>query len=134
MALNHGITSTDAAGGEVGRGGGEFIDRYVFPNGELPHISQVLEAMQMGGLEALDSENLRRHYMKTLSHWADNFERMQDQVRNLIDPQKFRIWRVYLAGCALIFDRDELALFQVLCQKSGRRADSHVWSRRYMYP
>jgi cyclopropane-fatty-acyl-phospholipid synthase len=60
-AMNHGITSTDAYDGETRHGGGHFIDRYVFPQGELPHISTVLRTMQEGGLEAFDVESLRRH-------------------------------------------------------------------------
>src|SRR5690606_14549918 len=62
MAMNHGITSTDVNNGETALGAGEFIDKYVFPHGELPHISTVLRTMQEGGLEAFDVENLRRHY------------------------------------------------------------------------
>ncbi|MGL1456389.1 class I SAM-dependent methyltransferase, partial [Vibrio parahaemolyticus] len=74
MAMNHGITSTDIENGESPYGAGEFIDKYVFPAGELPHISTVLRTMQEGGLEAFDVENLRRHYARTCSLWADNFE------------------------------------------------------------
>ncbi|MFP3561922.1 class I SAM-dependent methyltransferase, partial [Paraburkholderia sp. SIMBA_049] len=74
IAMNHGITSTDAESGETALGGGEFIDRYVFPDGELPHISLALEAAQRGGLEAVDVESLRRHYARTLEIWTENFE------------------------------------------------------------
>ena len=56
--MNHGITSTDYNSGETALGGGEFIDRYVFPDGELPHIGLALEALQEGGLEAVDVEKL----------------------------------------------------------------------------
>src|SRR5258708_38077645 len=66
IAMNHGITSTDFNSGETALGGGEFIDRYVFPDGELPHIGLALEALQEGGLEAVDVESLRRHYARTL--------------------------------------------------------------------
>jgi cyclopropane-fatty-acyl-phospholipid synthase len=74
VVMNHGITSSDPEGGGVSYGGGDFIDRYVFPNGELPHISLALQAMQQGGLEAFDVENLRRHYAQTLRHWSDAYE------------------------------------------------------------
>ncbi|MBV8260623.1 MAG: class I SAM-dependent methyltransferase, partial [Paraburkholderia sp.] len=100
VAMNHGITSSDADSGETALGGGEFIDRYVFPDGELPHISLALEAMQRGGLEAVDVESLRRHYARTLDIWAENFEAHAAKARTLVDDEKFRIWRVYLAGCA----------------------------------
>lgn len=57
IAMNHGITSCDPDSGETPFGGGEFIEKYVFPNGELPHIGLVLKSMQEAGLEALDIEN-----------------------------------------------------------------------------
>ena len=81
MAMNHGITSSDSDSGETALGGGEFIDRYVFPDGELPHIGLALEAMQRGGLEAVDVESLRRHYAHTLDLWAENFEAHADEAR-----------------------------------------------------
>jgi cyclopropane-fatty-acyl-phospholipid synthase len=133
IALNHGITSSDAESGETALGGGEFIDRYVFPQGELPHISLVLETMQRGGLEAVDVESLRRHYAHTLGIWAENFEAHAAEARNLIEDEKFRIWRVYLAGCAYAFEKDDVSIFQVVCRKAGRNANTLPWSRRYMY-
>ena len=133
MAMNHGITSTDPDNGQTAYGGGEFIDRYVFPQGELGHVSTVLKAMQQGGLEALDVENLRRHYALTCSKWADNFEANADQLRQMVDPRRFRIWRVYLAGCAYAFANDWISLNQVVCVKAGQQARTLPSSRRYMY-
>jgi cyclopropane-fatty-acyl-phospholipid synthase len=133
VAMNHGITSTDYNSGETALGGGEFIDRYVFPDGELPHISLALESMQMGGLEAVDVESLRRHYAHTLDIWADNFEAKAEEAKKLVDDEKFRIWRVYLAGCAYAFEHDDVSLYQVVCRKAGRSATTLPWSRRYMY-
>lgn len=133
MAMNHGITSTDSASGETAYGGGEFIDKYVFPHGELPHISLVLQSMQASGLEALDAENLRRHYAKTCRMWVNNFEACAGQIRTLVDDRHFRIWRVYLAGCAYAFEQDWVAVYQVLCTKAGRAASALPLSRRYMY-
>lgn len=133
LAMNHGITSTDANNGCTPYGGGDFIDQYVFPHGELPHIGHVLSTMQEGGLEALDVENLRRHYAKTLREWADNFERKSETIRTLVDDKRFRIWRVYLAGCAYAFAHDWISLNQVVCGKAGRQASELPWSRRYIY-
>ncbi|WP_322068633.1 cyclopropane-fatty-acyl-phospholipid synthase family protein [Paraburkholderia bannensis] len=133
VAMNHGITSSDAESGETALGGGEFIDRYVFPDGELPHISLALEAAQRGGLEAVDVESLRRHYAHTLDLWADNFEARADEARKLVDDEKFRIWRVYLAGCAYAFEHDDVSIYQIVCRKAGRSATTLPWSRRYMY-
>ncbi|SAL85518.1 cyclopropane-fatty-acyl-phospholipid synthase [Caballeronia arvi] len=81
IAMNHGITSSDADSGETSFGGGEFIDKYVFPDGELPHIRVALESMQRDGLEAIDVESLRRHYAHTLSIWAERFEANAEQAK-----------------------------------------------------
>lgn len=133
IVMNHGITSTDSNGGEVAHGGGEFIDRYVFPNGELPHISQAIKAMQEGGLETFDVENLRRHYARTLHLWSDNFEAHSGQIKELVEDKTYRIWRLYLAGCAYAFDHDDIAIYQIVGRRAGRNADTLPWSRRYMY-
>ena len=133
VAMNHGITSSDADSGETALGGGEFIDRYVFPDGELPHIGLALQAAQRGGLEAVDVESLRRHYAHTLDLWAENFEARAEQAKQLVDDEKFRIWRVYLAGCAYAFEHDDVSIFQIVCRKAGRSASTLPWSRRYMY-
>jgi cyclopropane-fatty-acyl-phospholipid synthase len=133
VALNHGITSTDPDSGDTPLGASDFIDRYVFPQGELPHIALVLDSMQRGGLEALDVESLRRHYARTLQLWASRYEACAEQVKALVNEQTYRIWRVYLAGCAYAFEQDDISLFQVLCRKAKRSAQTLPWSRRYMY-
>ncbi|HEY1044149.1 MAG TPA: cyclopropane-fatty-acyl-phospholipid synthase family protein [Telluria sp.] len=133
LAMNHGITSTDAAGGATPYGGGEFISEYVFPHGELAHLSAVLQAMQQGGLEVRDVENLRRHYARTCALWTENYEARAGEIMALTDARRFRIWHVYLAGCAWAFENDMISLYQVVCGKAGRPASEHAWSRRYMY-
>jgi cyclopropane-fatty-acyl-phospholipid synthase len=124
VVMNHGITSTDPQGGEVSCGGGEFIDRYVFPNGELPHISATLLAMQEGGLEAFDVENLRRHYVKTLRAWSVNYKARSARIHELVDEEKLRIWRVYLAGCAHAFNCDDVSMYQIVGRKAGQLAST----------
>ncbi|GAB3627364.1 cyclopropane-fatty-acyl-phospholipid synthase [Pandoraea terrae] len=133
IAMNHGITSTDPDSGETAMGGGEFIDKYVFPNGELPHISLTLEAMQRGGLEATDVESLRRHYARTLNHWAERFEANAAKARELAGEERFRVWRIYLAGSAYAFDHDHVSLYQIVCRKAGQPSKNLDWSRKYMY-
>ena len=131
--LNHGITSTDPHDGETRHGGGRFIDQYVFPQGELPHIATVLKTMQQGGLEAIDIESLRRHYALTLRQWSERFEARTEALKALVSEKTWRIWRVYLAGSAWAFEHDEISLFQVLCHRAGRPAEVLPWSRRWMY-
>lgn len=133
MAMNHGITSSDPNSGETAFGAGAFIEKYVFPHGQVPHISLVVLSMQEGGLEVLDIENLRRHYAKTCGLWVERFEKAAPEIERSAGHRRFRIWRVYLAGCAYAFEHDSISLYQVLCTKSGRDAASLPWSRRYMY-
>ena len=132
IAMNHGITSTDAESGETPYGNGEFIEKYVFPQGELPHIGLALKAMQEGGLEVLDVENLRRHYAKTCAMWVDNFEAHADEIKRLAGDRRYRIWRVYLAGCAYAFEQDWISLYQTVCVKAGSKSSNIPWSRNYM--
>ena len=134
VCLNHGITSTDADSAEAPFGGGEFIERYVFPHGELPHIGFLLKEMAAAGLEATDVENLRRHYALTARHWSRRFERHGEQLRALVGEKRYRIWRTYLAGCAYGFGQGWIALHQVLAVKS-EEAGTHPLplTRNYMY-
>jgi cyclopropane-fatty-acyl-phospholipid synthase len=131
VAMNHGITSADPESGESPWGGGDFIERYVFPHGELPHISLALKEMCAAGLEPVDVENLRRHYALTLTHWAERFEKAGARLREIAGEKRYRIWRVYLAGCAHAFAHSWIALHQILAVKSG--ADFLPLTRDYMY-
>lgn len=133
LAMNHGITATHPDEADRNFGAGEFLDKYVFPQGELPHLSRAIHDMQSGGLEVIDVENLRRHYARTLDCWAENFENQTPAIKQTVDPEHYRVWRVYLAGCAYAFMHDQICIYQVLCQKAGKRADSIEWNRRYIY-
>lgn len=133
IVMNHGITSVSTDMADANLGAGDFINRYIFPNGELPHVSHAISAMQQGGLEIFDVENLRRHYARTLSMWVDNFEKNAIEVQQHIDPERYRAWRLYLAGCAYSFQHDQVSIYQLVSHKAGRLADNMQWSRRYMY-
>jgi len=133
IAMNHGITSTDPDNGETPYGNGEFIEKYVFPQGELPHIGLALKAMQEGGLETVDVENLRRHYARTCDLWVDKFEDNAEEIKLLSGDRRFRIWRVYLAGCAYAFNQDWISLYQVVCVKAGRNPAFLPWPSRHLY-
>jgi cyclopropane-fatty-acyl-phospholipid synthase len=133
VVMNHGITTSDIEQRSSPYGGGDFIDRYVFPHGELAHLSTVIRTMQEGGLEVRDVENLRRHYARTCALWTENFERNADRIRATADPKTFRIWHVYLAGCAYAFAHDWISLYQIVCGKAGRDPALIPWSRGYMY-
>lgn len=135
IVLNHGITSADIESREVGLGAGEFVGRYVFPDGELPHLSLVLKEIAAVGLEAMDVETLRLHYACTLSHWSRRLEQNLEQARSLAGKKRTRIWRLYLAGCAHAFARNWVSIQQVLAVKSTNPGRNPLpWTRDYMYP
>ena len=134
LVMNHGITSRFTDGRPVGRGAGEFIDRYVFPQGELPHLVTISKAISEAGLEIVDVESLRLHYARTLRFWSERLERRLDEARQLVPERALRIWRLYLAGCAYGFEREWINLHQILAVRP--RADgSHdlPWSRADLY-
>jgi cyclopropane-fatty-acyl-phospholipid synthase len=134
IALNHGITSIDPDSRSVGLGAGDFIGKYVFPHGELPHLSLVIREMGAAGLEVMDAETLRLHYAKTLQQWSERLEANLEKARAFAGEKRLRIWRTYLAGCAHAFAQGWVSIQQVLAVKAG---DAHrnplPWTRDYMY-
>jgi cyclopropane-fatty-acyl-phospholipid synthase len=117
ITLNHGITLNLLDRLELGSGIGQFVEDYVFPGGQLMHVSHVIAEMSRQGLEAWDVENLRPHYAKTLWHWGDRLEASREEAIRLVGEKRFRIWRIYLAGSAHGFDRGWMSLHQILAGK-----------------
>jgi cyclopropane-fatty-acyl-phospholipid synthase len=116
----------------VGNGAGEFIDRYVFPHGELPHLSLVAREMSAAGLEIGDVESLRRHYARTCHEWASRLESRQEEAIAAAGDKRFRIWEVYLAGCAYGFAKGWMNIYQILAAKTGA-PNPLPMTRDYMY-
>jgi cyclopropane-fatty-acyl-phospholipid synthase len=134
VVMNHGITSTDINSGEAPLGGSEFISEYVFPHGELPHLNLTLTEMCRAGLEPVDVESLRRHYALTLKHWSQRLEAASEPAREMVGERLYRIWRVYLAGCAYGFEQDWMSLYQILAVKAGGPGMNPLpLTREYMY-
>jgi len=134
VALNHGITAVDPQNRSVGLGAGDFIEKYVFPHGELPHLSLVTREMSEANLEVMDIETLRLHYAKTLWAWSGALEANLERARQLAGDRRVRIWRTYLAGCAHAFESRWVTIQQVLAVKSAdSRQNPLPWTRAYMY-
>lgn len=146
LIMNHGITAGGVYNAEVGAGMGEFIEKYIFPGGELTHISNELACISDAGLEDVDIENLRPHYARALWAWSDALESRLDEARQCLTGEQgeksLRAYRVYLAGCAMGFEHGWIALHQVLLQHkaTGRRDEldypadlSYPWRRDYIY-
>ena len=151
LALIHGITAGGTRNRQLGAGMGEFIGRYIFPGGELVHVSAVLHEAADAGLEMLDTENLRPHYARTLWAWSDGLEAQLDTARSILTAQAdaqradrvLRAYRLYLAGCAMGFEQGWMGLYQMLLTNpSGDLStgalrgaqSSYPFQRDYMYP
>ena len=143
LLLNHGITAGGTRNHELGSGLGDFMERYIFPGGELLHVSHVLAATSAAGLEAIDIESLRPHYAKTLWAWSDALEAQLAAAKALTSDTVVRAYRLYLAGSAMSFERAWISLYQMLsARRSGdietgpmRGAQSaYPFNRGYMYP
>ncbi|WP_237479315.1 SAM-dependent methyltransferase [Lichenibacterium dinghuense] len=135
IALNHGITAGDPNGHATGPAGGDFIDRYVFPGGEIPHLSRVVYEVSKAGLEVTDVEDLRPHYARTLSRWVERLEANAEAAQAAAGMQRYRIWRMYMAGMGYAFDRGWLRLAQVVAYKpeSDVAMAARPWTREALY-
>ena len=130
--LNHGI---GRAGNRPAPDQPTLTDAYVFPDGELLPIANMLDAAEKTGFEVRDVENLREHYVLTLQHWLRRLEAHSAEARQLAGEMKYRIWRLYLAGSAHYFRTAKLDLYQTLLVKhdagrSGLPLRREDWYRR----
>ena len=134
LFLNHGITNSVVGQGGVGSGGGDFIDTYVFPGGELTHIAEVLERAGQANLETVDLESLRPHYSQTLWHWVQRLDAQKNKAIEIAGEKKYRIWRIYMAGCAHAFSRNWISVYQALIGKTDKKGRlNYPFRRDYMY-
>ena len=108
--LNHCITRPDNRPRQTGA----FIDRYVFPDGELCGAGTVITAMQDAGFEVQHAENLRTHYAMTLAGWCANLREHWEECVAEVGEGTARVWGVYMAGSRMGFERNEIELHQVL--------------------
>jgi cyclopropane-fatty-acyl-phospholipid synthase len=96
---------------------GEFIDRYVFPDGELVPLGEAVQEAELAGLETRDVENLREHYVLTLRHWGQRLERNRAAAEALVGEETYRVWRLYMSASAHAFASGRIGLAQVLLAK-----------------
>jgi cyclopropane-fatty-acyl-phospholipid synthase len=133
--MNHGITAGGLHNEQLGAGIGDFVERYIFPGGELVHVSHVMAAMAEAGLETLDVENLRPHYARTLWAWSDALEARLDAARALTSERVVHAYRLYLAGSAMGFERGWMSLNQLLASRpDGRVGSTPVRGAQSVYP
>ncbi|KQP27659.1 class I SAM-dependent methyltransferase [Aeromicrobium sp. Leaf272] len=121
--LNHCITRRD---GSLSPKAGAFIDRYVFPDGELAPVGTIVSAMHDHGLEVRHVEDIREHYALTLQGWSQNLEEHWDEALGEVSLGIAKVWGLYMAGSRLAFERNEIGLHQVLGVKVGPDGDAHM--------
>ncbi|MBX4267658.1 cyclopropane-fatty-acyl-phospholipid synthase family protein [Clostridium estertheticum] len=111
LSLLHCITAVNEGGNNT------WIDKYIFPGGHVPAIKNIITDIADLELELIDVESLRRHYGKTLEHWAENFESVLPIVEKTKDETFIRMWRLYLNSCAASFNCGNINLHQILFAK-----------------
>lgn len=119
--LNHGIARATNSSPRKN----SFIDQYVFPDGRLVTVPQAMKAAESAGFEIRHVENLREHYEITLRRWVDGLRKNADALLRLVSMETYRIWLLYMAGCAAAFHRGDIAVYQVLFSNPDRGA-SHL--------
>jgi cyclopropane-fatty-acyl-phospholipid synthase len=119
--LNHSITQPRTP---LTRKLDPFIARYVFPDGQLEPVGDIISAMNDTGFEIRHEENLREHYALTLTEWCRNLEEHWEEAVAEVGLGRARVWRLYMAASRLGFERDNIQLHQVLGVKLGDRARS----------
>lgn len=122
LFLNHGITH-DEDGWNTRAVPSEFINRYVFPDGELDRVSNIQLAMEHAGFEIIDVEGLRPHYALTLRHWVNRLEAHREAAIVQVGEISYRVWRLYMAACALEFENGGTGVYQIL----GCHPDGGAW-------
>jgi cyclopropane-fatty-acyl-phospholipid synthase len=129
LFLNHGITRR--AGSDRSRP--SFIDRYIFPDGELLTVSEMVRAAENAGFEVRDVEDLREHYEETLHHWVAALNENESEAVALTDAATVRTWRLYMSGCAEAFRRGDIAVHQILLSRNDHGLSNAVKVRECWY-
>jgi cyclopropane-fatty-acyl-phospholipid synthase len=131
LFLNHGIThEQDGSHGTLPT---EFINRYVFPDGQLDSISNIQRVMESSRFEIADVEGLRAHYALTLRHWVQRLERRHSRALEYVSEATYRVWRLYMAACALEFEAGAIGVYQVLASKRAATNPELPLTRRHLY-
>jgi cyclopropane-fatty-acyl-phospholipid synthase len=109
------------------------LTKYIFPGGELDHLGNTVEMMERHGFVVHDVEGWREHYQHTCRHWHDRLLANYDAAAREVGPVKTRLWLVYLAGCAIAFERNTVGLYQTLASKRLRGPSSLPPTRADLY-
>jgi cyclopropane-fatty-acyl-phospholipid synthase len=125
VALIHTIGRADGPGAA-----NAWINKYIFPGGYIPALSEILPAIEQAGLYVTDIEVLRLHYAETLKAWRQRFNANRERVAEIYDERFCRMWEFYLAGCEAAFRHAGLVNFQIQLSK---RVDAAPLTRDYIF-
>jgi cyclopropane-fatty-acyl-phospholipid synthase len=131
LFLNHGITSDESGWRKTVST--EFINRYVFPDGQLETVSTAQKLMEDAGFEIHDVEGLRQHYALTLREWVRRLDERHEQALNYVTEPVYRIWRLYMAACAMQFEEGNTGIYQILVSKRKPALNPVPLTRRDLY-
>jgi cyclopropane-fatty-acyl-phospholipid synthase len=131
LFLNHGITTAESGWGHCVSS--RFINRHVFPDGELETVSAIQALMENENFEIVDVEGLRPHYALTLRHWVNRLEQNYEAAVTLVGERNYRIWRLYMTGCALQFEQGQTGIYQILAVRKNNSFPPLPLTRRDLY-
>jgi len=131
LFLNHGITSDE--GGWKKTVSTEFINRYIFPDGQLETVSTVQKIMEETGFEVHDVEGLRQHYALTLREWVRRLDARHEEALNYVTEPVYRVWRLYMAACAMQFEEGNTGIYQILASRREPFSSPVPLTRRDLY-
>jgi cyclopropane-fatty-acyl-phospholipid synthase len=129
LFLNHGIARSEL----VPSRRESFIDRYVFPDGDLVPLCETIRHAEQSGFEVRDVENLREHYTQTLRLWVRDLEKNAASILAVVSEEIYRIWLLYMAGSAVAFERGDISVNQVLLRRPAREPASLPRTREHWY-
>ncbi|HEY8965174.1 MAG TPA: cyclopropane-fatty-acyl-phospholipid synthase family protein [Candidatus Methylacidiphilales bacterium] len=127
LFLNHGIGLGPVPFPDTGR---SFIEDYVFPDADLVPLGSLLGSAEGAGWEIRDVESLREHYAQTLRHWIRRLETRREEALRLVDEVTYRVWRLYMAGCAHNFQVGRISVYQTLLAKLSGNGTSRAPASR----
>lgn len=142
LFLNHGIATrytgkpslVPSLVRKMLRGKGDFIQQYVFPDGELETVSETNCIAERSGFEVRDVECLREHYALTLRHWVRRLEERSAEAVRLAGTEAYRVWRLYMAGCSHAFSKGRIGIYQTLLVKHDAAGNSGLpLTREHIY-
>ncbi len=124
LFLNHGITIKEKWRSRNPTS--EFLEKYIFPGGELDQLNHVIALTEDSGFEILDVESLRPHYTITLRRWVKRLQSRKEEALQIVDEETYRKWLIFMAASAVAFEEGSVSVSQILCSKNTTGGASEV--------